>query len=602
MTRRNSFLTMTAFVGALTFTDTLWAEDIIPPKQYTVTPGGVGLADGSFTFTDTDLTIGTLSLERFHLGGRRDPNDPFFGPRMSHNFDIYITVNRRTDCSGGPATCTTYNKPVVHMGLSASGTFYESLPPNPVIFHQNDDSYSGDLERNGAGAYVYTDQAGSIFTFSTTVAASGAGLSYRVDNIVLGDGRRQNFLYNGSGQLKAVTDTSGYAIVFDYGANGNVSFACAYNLADTYVSVSSTCGTAGLKASYGYSAGSPAKLTSVTDVLGNVTSYSYDRNEISCVTPSGYIGCKIANTYGSASYAWQVTQQSLAGGAPWVFQYAGNYLKARDPEVWVEVEPWTQVTLTNPAGQVSYHSFVASSPYAMTDPYSRVTSYKFGGGADYSTEFGYSTRFGASLEEVVLPEGNSYTATYGLRRAISSQTLHAKPGSGLSDLATYFGYVASCNSPNTRQNCAKPIWKRDAKNNQTDYTYMTNGLLLTEMQPAPSAGAARPLKVNTYTQRYAYIRNSGGALVAASSPTWVKATESECQTVAGSSPAAVCDGAAPQKVTTYEYGASGTGQSLLVKGVVVTADSASLRTCYGYDQRGNRISETTPRAGLASCP
>ncbi len=55
MTRRNSFLTMTAFVGALTFTDTLWAEDIIPPKQYTVTPGGVGLADGSFTFTDTDL-------------------------------------------------------------------------------------------------------------------------------------------------------------------------------------------------------------------------------------------------------------------------------------------------------------------------------------------------------------------------------------------------------------------------------------------------------------------------------------------------------------------------------------------------------------------
>jgi YD repeat-containing protein len=108
--------------------------------------------------------------------------------------------------------------------------------------------------------------------------------------------------------------------------------------------------------------------------------------------------------------------------------------------------------------------------------------------------------------------------------------------------------------------------------------------------------------VNTYTQRYAYIKNSGGTLVAAASPIWVKSTETECQTVTGSSPAAVCDGAAPQKTTTYEYGATGTGQSLLVKGMVVTADSTSLRTCYGYDQWGNKISETTPRAGLASCP
>jgi hypothetical protein len=55
-------------------------------------------------------------------------------------------------------------------------------------------------------------------------------------------------------------------------------------------------------------------------------------------------------------------------------------------------------------------------------------------------------------------------------------------------------------------------------------------------------------------------------------------------------------------VTTYEYGADGTANNLRVRGKVVTADGVSLRTCYGYDWQGNKISETSPRAGLATCP
>ena len=123
------------------------------------------------------------------------------------------------------------------------------------------------------------------------------------------------------------------------------------------------------------------------------------------------------------------------------------------------------------------------------------------------------------------------------------------------------------------------------------------------MQPAPSSGAARPLKLATYTQRYAYIKNSGGTLAAAASPIWMPATETQCQTATGSGVnTPVCDSGAPQMVTTYEYGAISTAESLLVKGIAVTADSQTLRTCYSYDNQGRKISETKPNANSVSCP
>src|SRR3546814_874477 len=79
------------------------------------------------------------------------------------------------------------------------------------------------------------------------------------------------------------------------------------------------------------------------------------------------------------------------------------------------------------------------------------------------------------------------------------------------------------------------------------------------------------------------------------------ATMTECQTAAGSS-SPVCDSGAPQRLTTYQYGANGTANNLLVRGVTVSADGVMLRTCYGYDALGRKISETKPNANLSTCP
>jgi hypothetical protein len=562
-----------------------------------MTPTGVNLSDGTYTFTDVDLAIGGLKLERFYLGAERDANDPFFGPRVSHNFDIYVSAANRSICNFG-SPCLTYKRPVVHMGTSAAN-FYRS---GSFIAPSNDDNNAGTLTLSGS-AYVYTNKDGDVYTFSTSVAANGATTSQRVDNIQFANGRRQDFLYSGN-YLKVVKDSSGYAIVFEYNGSNLVSKACGYNMAVTYVSSSSTCTGSPLVVSYGYTS---TTLTTVTDVASGVTTYDYSSGI--CIKPPGYSSCKITTTFSSGTpYPWRVVQQTLAGGAVWNYSYAGDSSKARNPEQFVDTEPTWTATVTDPDSKVSTYSFVVNSPYSFTDANNKTTEYRFLGGC--FDQFDYdenavdcsTTHYGSQLVEATFPEGNKYQAQYNsVRRMLTDEKLIAKAGSGLADITTSTNYPSDCTtSPNTPQNCAKPVWSRDAKANQTDYTHNSWGGITSEMQPAPSTNAARPLKLYAYVQKYSYVKNSGGTLVASATPIWLPDTETACQTVTGSSPAAACDTGAPITVTSYEYGANGVADNLLLRGKVITSGGVSLRTCYGYDALGRKIWETSPRGTTSS--
>ena len=48
----------------------VFAQSSTPPKLYTVSPTGVNLEEGAYTYSNTDLVIGPLKLERSHLGGK----------------------------------------------------------------------------------------------------------------------------------------------------------------------------------------------------------------------------------------------------------------------------------------------------------------------------------------------------------------------------------------------------------------------------------------------------------------------------------------------------------------------------------------------------
>ena len=576
-------LTASAMLGAVPAT-----AQIVPPKIYSTTPTGVNLADSAFTYSTTDIAIGPLKLERFYIGSYlNDPNAMFFGRHTSTNFDIYVT--RRVKSVGR----YVYN---VYLGASQGG-MYDVGSPNPI--ESNLDSRRGTLEIV-SGNLVYTDAAGTIYAFtaSVPVLSVGGGVmpsSQRIASITYPDGRVQSFSYNASRQLKLVSDTSGYAMVFDYGANGSISAACGFNLSRTYVTASSTCSGAALKTSYGYSGD---KLTGFTDVMNQTTTYGWS-DSITCIKPPGYANCKITNIY---LYTNKIDRQILADGSVWT--YASNAEPGVIPDEGQAIETDGQINggVMDPDGKSFGGTFTRSSPYSFTDANGQTTQYRYTGASDFFSNNppGGPLAEGSFLVEVTYPEGNKYLAEYnGAYRALSKETLVAKPGSGLPDLVK--GYLFGVASyPVTRQNVAKPNGIVDPNGNRTDFTYAPHGGVTSEMQPAPVAGAARPLKLYTYVQGYAYVKNSGGALVAAASPVWLPATETLCQTYAGSSTAS-CDPAAPITVTSYEYGASGTADNLLLRGLVVTSAGVSLRTCYGYDEYGNKIFETKPRAGLASC-
>jgi hypothetical protein len=569
--------------------------DIIPPKNYAVTPGGINVADGSLAYSVTDLALGAMKLERFYRTSRQQPNDPPFGTNFSSNFDIYITAAPKGGNPGGP------RYPIVHMGNRASGVYSHS-PPSTVVGSFNLDAQRGNLSYSGKYVYVdNSDASGTVYTFSATVQASGmlwAANSRKIERIDFPDGRRQTFTYSGT-NLKLVEDTAGYAMVFDYDGNGDVTAACAFNRSQTYVSASSTCAGAVLKTTYGYSVTlSKPYLTSVTNPLSQVTNYSNNNWGMTCVRPPGFATCTISHS----NHAARIVTQSLQDGGAWVTSGMGpDYLN--NPDENYDYDCSNETSITDPNNVVTYQSFTKTSPCSITDALGYTTSFVYEG-AHLNNDIGGVYTDGTFLKEATYPEGNKYQAQYlGPFRSVTTETMLPKPGSGLTSISKTYGYATFfCTTlPATYQNCAKPIWIRDPKNNQTDFTYGPHGGLLTEISPAPTAGASRPLKVNSYVQKFAYIKNSGGSLVPAATGIWMLSTATQCQTVAGSS-TPTCDSGGPQIVTTYQYGADGTADNLLVRGAAVTANGQTRRTCFGYDPFSRRISETKPNAGLGACP
>jgi hypothetical protein len=575
------------------------SQDFTPPKVTTNSPGGVSLSDGSFMMSDVDLSIGPLSFERFHIGGRRDPNSPPFGPRTTHNFSIYTAANSKRRCpsNGGSNSCVVNRRPIVHMGNSASGQYSDvastSYSQN-LVFGNDDESLKGSLSRIGSGVYNYLDQSGTKYEFGTIAPMGGPSNSFRVENITFADGRRQTFLYDSSSRLKVVTDSSGYALAFEYNASNLISVACGYNTGVTFVSVNIGCSTAKLKSSYSYDNG---HLSGVVNAAGESKSYTWSVDRITCVSTAKQ-ACQIANTYEDSHGSWMVSQQKMADGAIWKYQYYGRYDGVRDPDIYADATATSTTDMTDPAGNVSRYNFMETSPVSIVDANSNETKYLFEGGKSYDSPAEYPTNFGSTLKSVTLPRGNKIAIEYsGPWRTVSKRVLTGTDGK---TLTKSYGYDFSSNCSTSPQTCAKPIWEKDANSAQTDYTYTSFGSVDSELQPAPTPGELRRLTKYTYVQKYAYVQNGAGGVVPAASPIWMKDSETVCQAEKDSRPAR-CDSKSPQFTTKYEYGPDGVGGNLLVRGIAITADGQTRRTCFGYDYAGNRVSETKPRAGLGGC-
>ncbi|MEX2963365.1 hypothetical protein [Microbulbifer sp. TYP-18] len=173
-----------------------------------------------------------------------------------------------------------------------------------------------------------------------------------------------------------------------------------------------------------------------------------------------------------------------------------------------------------------------------------------------------------------------------------------KEGSGNTTQTSTAGFSNNCGSSNVKAQHGA-AWVKDARGYQTDFTYhCASGKLATVTQPAGSDGA-RPQIRYSYEQKYAWYKNSSGAYVKASSPIWLLVQESSCTD--GAASGAGCADASKEVIKEYEYGPDSGPNNLWLRGESVTAGGKTQRTCFQYDDYGNRVAETLPNANLSSC-
>jgi hypothetical protein len=567
------------------------AQNDPPERTFMMSPTGLNLVDTTFVQDVKDFSIGTLTFSRSYISSNPYSSE-YFGKGWTFNFDITAHYS----IVGGNARTIVVIGRQTH---SFAGQPSQNYPENFDL---------GTKVTIVGSSMIFTDRDGTVYNFVQT----GSNVNFQtISSIVYTNGTVINFTYV-SGKPKTIVSNLGYGIVLDY-TGGYVSAACGFNLSVTYITTSTTCAGAALKTSYTYTtAVGKTLLATATDVSGNVTNYGYGTNSLAsdaglliCVKDPGAANCTIANTYRS-TFTMKgkpvISSQTLADGSVWQFDCTcGDVVAGGDPD---EFNPPPEMTtMTKPDGSSTVTSFNIGSA-SLPLPAVAVS---------FQDEIGrnFPINYDELPHSLTSPEGNTYQWQYTINgQVLSGRTIKAKPGSGLPDIAAEtrtFPTTGCTSTVFTSLSCNLPLTSTDAKGNTTTYTYdYTHGGVLTESKPADANGI-HPVVRNSYGQRYAWFKNSGGGYSQAASPIWLLLETRTCATSATVGNACSA-GSTDEIVTTYDYGSNSGPNNLLPRGVVVTANvpgaptnPVSLRTCYGYDWRGKKISETKPRANLTSC-
>ena len=576
------------------------ALPVAPPAE-AVDGKGVDILSGSLILKDPGVSIGSADsggLDFNRSWGGFDAAT-FGGWNNSYNYNLSYPVPYN------PIVVTIGNRSQLFMPTITPGVGI-GPPYNPVLA-------DGTSLTNNGGSWLFTDRDGTTIVFSLP----GGIYKSLAASVTRPNGERITFsygswLYYGTPGgtavpvyfLKSVQTNFGYQIKLEYPASSSAaSSAMAINDAVEYCDPSAlTC--SGMvnqwpKVTYARPAGClPAHYTeTTTDPTGKTRSFGIDASiegdncgyarRIASYTP-GPTGTSSTNyTYSGGFGGNPVVSVVSDLSGSWSYKYDNS-------SVWTATRTAPNLSTNIIKTKSAYSPLLPSVIASRQDELARVTNYL------YDSNLRLIDRI---PPEGTMSGGNAqagYTHNqYDSRGNVTSVTMVPKTGSTLVSIVYSAGYDAACSSP---AKCNKPNWVRDALGNETVYTYDSDhGGILSELRPAPSTGAARPLTLTTWVQIYGWVKNASGAMIQSAYPVWRVATQTVCQTIIGSN-APTCDVNAPQTVTTYQYGASGTRDALLIKGVAVSSGGQTLRTCYDYDIYSRKISETKPNAGLTVCP
>lgn len=620
-----------------------------PAERLAVTPGGVDMRSGRYAYDQTDLAIGGeggLTVARTLAQPVAGHVNPF--ANFSHNWDVLIS-EKRVDIFHSLFTHQS-GRPDYQMEVTFGGLSQTFRGPGLAGYGLEQISragfgalgYAGD---RASGTAVYTFTAGdgtqAVFRAINSADCSTVLRCAYVSHITQADGTRLDFAYDNQGganttRLRSVTSSRGYALLLEY-SGSLVAKACLLNLAVAPKPASGLCPAGAQPAStYSYTNVSGAPRLAAAVDPGNATwGFTYpNASTIGFIRPgetTPWLTNSTFNSYDDEGLATEVVAaQSFADGSTYSYTYdytpavpsqlqriaGGSYTDNLNRTTTLRYD--FPIVPTPGAGggnmpgddegQQPQTYQVTPGPVEITDPLGRISR------VDYCDANAMANLTGLN-RCIVMPMPVSTVDPEGIRtelrtdmfsRNVLQRTQIAKPGTGLANIVTSATYYCV---PATARYCNKPLTTTDARGAVTEYTYAPeNGGLLTATGPAPASGQPRPQTRNLYAQRYAWISNGAGGYVQAATPIWLPTVTSTCRTSAATgNPAAPCaGGAADEVVTAYDYGPDSGPNTLQLRGQTITSTDGGtttiLRTCYGYDPLGRRISETQPEANPASCP
>ncbi|MDR6624318.1 RHS repeat domain-containing protein [Caulobacter segnis] len=466
------------------------------------------------------------------------------------------------------------------------------------------------------GAYRYQSADGTIVTFNTFIwhhfnsYGDNSEDIYRLaDTVTYPSGVKLTVHYRLEtvgilplSRIQSVTSNTGYQIKFRYSTNDpnqagfyEPTSVVGINMGVEYCNPAAddcTLSQAWPTTSYAKTSSGSTNTLSVTDPKGGATQYTnvggananYSITLPGYSTPSktfyyAYIPspCDFVtdHTFCSMGYGSRVANVVTPDRST-SYSYGGN----SNPTY------FNQITTTDPGGITNVFKSQGSNVlgvWSVTDPYSRETKFEYNSNGQ--------------VTKATWPEGNFTEFQRDGFGRVTQEITHSKGNGATLTLSRTYGACAM-----NVVTCALPLTVTDARGAVTEYRYNTHGQKTVEIGPANQNGV-RPLRRWTYADKYAYVKNASGGMVAAATPVSMLTNEIVCKsTFNGDLANPACGSSADETVTTYEYPAGAVENALLPRGMVMTANGASLRTCFGYDRFGNKISETRPRADVTSCP
>lgn len=500
-----------------------------PPEHKSIDQNGVDLFAGAISRPIAEVAIGAMNQGGLSYVRQLDGSgrmDNVLGYVQTGSSIYTVVVENRTE---------KFNK---------SGSVFTSAEGTGSTLVQSGTSYT----------YTKADGTKAIFNtfYSGHPDVNLYGNSILITSLVEPDGVTKSYSYQtdlaqlsyGSAyssviRLASISSNAGYSLSFDYqrdemwGPDNDMQVWKE----EWGILNSVSAGTESI--TIGQSTW-PSSTVNVTDQFGTTT-YTFSGNNLQAIKRPGSSSNNLSASYTSG---W-VTSLTL-DGVTTVYSYSDT----------VDV----RTTTVTRGGNTETYKFYLSSGLlkSYTDQLVRTTSYEYNSANQ--------------LTKVTYPEGNYVIYTRDARDNVTQAQYFPKPGSNEPVITTSAGYDATCTYV---AKCNKPNWTKDAKGNQTDYSYDTTyGTLLTVTAPAPASGGVRP------QTRYTYATVNGARKVSGIS---------SCKSLAS------CAGTADETKVDITYSGS------LPASVTVRAGdgSVSATTAFTYNGMGDILTVDGPLAGTA---